>query len=186
MKVKSLFESSGKTVGSLVVDRLPVTKDGKPRARWKGNFDCQSEGITSLEGSPIEIEDDFFCYDNQLTGLKGGPKVVGGAYYAGQNMLTSLEGAPESVGSYFDVTKNPTLKSISGIHNAVKEIGLAFWCDDVTHVLGLCLIKRLTRVTHGNKKVDEILNRHLGQGRAGLCDAHEELVDAGLEEYAKL
>jgi hypothetical protein len=34
--------------------------------------------------------------------------------------------------------------------------------------------------------VEEIVNKHLGKGRAGMLQAQEELIEAGLEEFAQL
>jgi hypothetical protein len=55
-----------------------------------------------------------------------------------------------------------------------------------SHVLGLMLIDGLKTIRLDNKQVEEILNRHLGKGRAGMLMAQEELIEAGLEEFAQL
>lgn len=55
-----------------------------------------------------------------------------------------------------------------------------------SHVLGLMLIDGLQRVALGNKRVETILNSHLGKGRVGMLLVQEELIDAGLEEFAQL
>jgi len=75
------------------------------------------------------------------------------------------------------------------VHKHIAEMKGALYASDnpiKSHVLGLLLIKGVTEVYLDNKQVKEILNRHLGKGRAGMLMAQEELIDAGLEEFAQL
>ena len=55
-------------------------------------------------------------------------------------------------------------------------------------MLGLTLITDLKFVglSLHDKTVENILNKHLGKGRAGMLMAQEELIEAGLEEFAQL
>ena len=165
MKVRDLFEAKEKSLVGMVIDGTEVTVNGKPRATWSGYFSCSLNNLTSLEGAPSKVNGNFSCHNNKLTSLEGAPSKVNGSFFCTGN----------------------NIKSISGIHKIIKEIHEEFWCDDVTHVLGLCLIKGITRVYHDNKKVQSILNKHVGPGtRDAMVDCHEELVEAGLEEYAQL
>jgi hypothetical protein len=67
-----------------------------------GDFLCDSNQLTSLEGAPQQVGGDFSCGFNQLTSLKGAPQQVGGDFFcAARNPLTSLKGAPKTVGRYF-------------------------------------------------------------------------------------
>ena len=132
-----------------------------------GNFSCHSNKLTSLEGAPSHVDGGFYCSDNELTSLEGAPSHVGGDFYCSYNKLTSLK----------DVYKHIT--EIKGIFYALKN-------PINSHVLGLLLIKGVTEVRLDNKQVTEILNRHLGKGRAGMLMAQEELIEAGLEEFAQL
>jgi hypothetical protein len=52
-------------------------------------------------------------------------------------------------------------------------------------VLGLMRIKGLTKVYLDNKQVMDILNKYL-KGDRDIIRCQSELLDAGLEEYAKL
>ena len=54
-------------------DKDGVKLDGE-NARWDGDFDCSSNQLTSLGGSPKEVGGDFSCSNNQLTSLGGAPK----------------------------------------------------------------------------------------------------------------
>jgi len=112
----------------------------------------------------------------------------GGGFYCAYNELTSLEGAPSHVDGYFNCSVNE-LTSLKDVHKHITEIRGNFYAVNnpiKSHVLGLLLIKGVTRVYLDNKQVEEILNRHFGKGRAGMLMAQEELIEAGLEEFAQL
>jgi hypothetical protein len=75
------------------------------------------------------------------------------------------------------------------VYKHITEIKGIFDASDnpiKSHVLGLLLIKGVTEVRLDNRHVEEIINRHLGKGRAGMLMAQEELIEAGLEEFAQL
>jgi hypothetical protein len=66
-----------------------------------GNFNCFSNQLRTLEGSPRKVSGNFYCYGNQLKTLKGSPREVGGRFYCWENPLISLEGAPEVIEDVF-------------------------------------------------------------------------------------
>ena len=113
--------------------------------RVSGNFWCDNNGLTTLEGAPETVAGGFYCYNNRLTSLEGAPKVVsgnfrcndnnlrtldgapeavGGDFYCNINKLTTLEGAPESVGGDFYCSDN----SLTTLEGAPKVVGGSFWC----------------------------------------------------------
>ena len=57
-----------------------------------------------------------------------------------------------------------------------------------SHVIGLLLIHGCKEVELDNKQVQEILNKHLKSpfGNRRFLDCQSELLDAGLDEWAKL
>ena len=176
MKLKELFESTGRSVADLKIDYK------------SGNFNCSNNELASLNGAPSRVNGSFYCAHNKLTSLKGAPSHVGGGFYCRGNELTSLEGAPSHVGGGFYCANNK-LTSLKDVHKHIAEIKGIFYAIEnpiESHVLGLLLIKGVTRVYLDNKQVAEILNRHLGKGRAGMLMAQEELIEAGLEEFAQL
>jgi hypothetical protein len=71
------------------------------------DFNCDNNQLTSLEGAPQNVVKDFNCDNNQLTSLEGAPRSVGGDFYCSNNQLTSLEGAPQSVGGGLYCSNNP-------------------------------------------------------------------------------
>ncbi len=78
-----------------------------------GTFDCSSNSLTSLIGSPVSVGGSFICSVNSLNDLVGSPKEVGQDFICSENMLESLNGAPEKVGRVFDCSDN-NLTSLVG------------------------------------------------------------------------
>ena len=68
----------------------------------KGNFDCSKQKRKSLSGVRFgKVSGDFYCENNNLTSLEGAPQEVGGKFDCRDNQLTSLVGAPQEVGEDF-------------------------------------------------------------------------------------
>ena len=176
------------TDGNFICSNTELTSlEGAPsHVGWI--FDCSGNELTSLEGAPRHVDGSFKCYRNRLTSLRGAPSHVGSYFNCTNNELTSLEGAPNSVDGNFYCAINK-LTSLKDVHKHIAEIrGGIYACDNPikSHVLGLLLIKGLRVAQLDNTQVTEILNRHLGKGRAGMLMAQEELIEAGLEEFAQL
>jgi hypothetical protein len=131
--------------------------------------------------------DHFLCRQMRLTSLKGAPKKVIGWFDCGRNEITSLEGAPEYVGGNFNCNFNTKLTSLHNVHKYIKSIGGhldAYDCPINSCVLGLLKIKNLRGVILSNKNVENIIIKYLPEGDIIECQA--ELIEAGLDEYAKL
>jgi hypothetical protein len=162
-----------------------------------GDFSLTScANLVSLEGCPEEVTGDFVIYQNtQLTSLKHMPKKVGGDLKGfGNSKMTSLEGLGD-IGGEIILSACTTLRSISEIKKATRlDIS---GCPLITNMLYLFKIKGLIHVTVWNKNISqtdherkmkrlqEILNKHLA-GDRDIMECQEELIEAGLEEYAKL
>jgi hypothetical protein len=84
-----------------------------------GNFYCQWNSLTSLEGAPEDVGLTFYCSHNNLTSLEGAPQKVGGNFWCNDNSLTSLEGAPLEAKMNFECENNP-LQTLLG---APQKIG---------------------------------------------------------------
>ena len=199
MKLKELFEAKERSILSVMgkqEDPYPgdfycsnnnlTSLEGAPSV-VNNDFYCSNNKLTSLEGAPSAVKGDFVCSYNKLTSLEGAPSVVNGGFYCSNNNLTSLEGAPSVVSGYFSCPNNK-LTSLAGIHKIIKEIhGAAYFRSNPikSSVLGLMRIKGLTKVFLDNKQVMDILNKYL-EGDRDIIKCQSELLDAGLEEYAKL
>jgi hypothetical protein len=64
-------------------------------------FKIWGNKLTSMEGFPEYVGDDFDADLNDFKNLVGGPKIVKGSYSVSSNPLETLEGAPEEVGGFF-------------------------------------------------------------------------------------
>ena len=107
--------------------------------RVTGNFNCNHNQLTTLEGCPKEVGGNFNCNHNQLTTLEGCPKEVGDSFYCNDNLLTTLEGSPKKVGEYFICNKN----KLTTLKGCPEEVGGGF----------SCLLNELISLEGGPKKV---------------------------------
>jgi len=193
MKLKELLllseASNEKSLLGLTIGGELITDKTKDES-WPGNFYCDNNQLTSLEGAPSSVGGYFSCRNNKLTSLKGAPASVGADFVCSYNKLTSLEGAPASVGGYFICSYNQ-LTSLEGIHKILKSMNGTFYANKnplKSHVLGLLLVKGCKKVELDNKVVEEVLNRYLpnNRGAKAVIEAQSELLDLDLEDWAQL
>jgi hypothetical protein len=100
-----------------------TTLEGAPQSVG-GDFSCRYNQLTTLEGAPQSVGGDFLCRDNQLTTLEGSPQSVGGYFYCSDNQLTTLEGSPQSVGGDFSCRYN----QLTTLEGAPQSVGGDFSC----------------------------------------------------------
>jgi hypothetical protein len=206
-----LSEAKEKNLIGLIIDGKKITKK-TPSEPWPGDFRCSNNNLTSLVGAPSSVGGYFSCADNKLTSLvgapssvsgyfdcsynklmslEGAPSSVGGYFSCADNQLTSLEGAPSSVGGYFSCSFN-NITSLKGIEKILKKMNGTFYAYNnnplKSHVIGLLLVPGCKEVMLDNDQVQEILNRHLKSpfGNKRVIDCQSELLDANLDEWAKL
>jgi hypothetical protein len=115
--------------------------------RVKGDFWCQENQLTSLEGAPRNVGRGFFCNDNQLTSLEGAPQRIGKAFDCTDNQLTSLLNGPQEVGDHFNCSDNYITSLVgapqkvwldfycgnnrlSSLEGAPQQVGGSFWCEE--------------------------------------------------------
>lgn len=154
-----------------------------------GNFLCSGGELRTLKGSPATVDGDYFVDHNQLSGLAGSPTSVGmHVTVSGNDQLATLEGISQQIGGKLYLQSLPSLKSLQNIHKMLKSCGGVI---DMTgtpiasNVLGLLMVKKLPSIKMDNKKVMEIINKHLGADR-DIHQCQEELLEAGLAEFARL
>ena len=157
-----------------------------------GKLEADAVDLTSLQGGPERVLTIFNVKDNNLRDLKGGPTHVG-TYFCRNNGLTSLEGAPEFCGT-FNCADND-ITSLAGIGSKYLQR-----CNDLvlTHnpikgrILGTLKIKDLRSLSFDVGLPQEavkafvILLPYLIKTERDILDAQEELLDAGLDDYARL
>jgi len=71
-----------------------------------GSFNCSYNYLTSLEGSPMFVDNNFNCKGNQLSNLKGATQYIGGNFDCRENRLKSLEGIPKIIKGDFLLDKD--------------------------------------------------------------------------------
>ena len=90
-----------------------------------GVFYCFANELTTLDGCPIVVKDDFDCISNKLVNLKGGPKQVYGFFACYNNDLTTLEGAPEKIKGFFDCSHN----NLTSLKGGPEQVGGNYDCS---------------------------------------------------------
>jgi len=99
--------------GSIDVDRTVelqsenLTKLPLKFNKINGDFYCDDNRLTSLEGCPKEVSSNFFCYSNKLTSFEYAPKIIKGGFDCRINNIKSFEYFPSFVKSYFMCVGNP-------------------------------------------------------------------------------
>ena len=148
----------------------------------EGNFFCNDARLTTLEGCPEIVTKNFNCADNPLTSLEFAPMIVKGDAVMSGLQLVTLKG----IGTKF-------LKEIHGDLNIRGKHIPRFLSVvlNVKHLGGIDLIgkqdmfdRREVSTTEARlRQAQNIINNHLS-GDRNLMDCHEELIQAGLKEYA--
>lgn len=85
-----------------IISKLPNIRFGVIH----GNFRCDENNLTSLEGGPTVVKGLFNCAYNKLTSLEHMPLLIEGSFYCHRNQLTSLEHCPKSLKKSFGCSDN--------------------------------------------------------------------------------
>lgn len=149
------------------------------------NFDCSSNMLTSLEFAPMHVGKNYKCANNQLTSLLHVPEKITGTFNCSKNQLVNLTHAPTHVQDDMSCYHNPFLN----LDGAPTHVGRSWW---LTYDAHLPLLRTLVgskmefmNMNPESDQVAEILNKHMGQGKAGAIKAAVELVRAGFKENAR-
>lgn len=171
------LEGGPEEVGSFDADGNPLESlkyaprlNGKEKFASYSIFDC---GLTSLAYCPEEIPGDFICTSNKITTIDDMPRKVTGSMYIDDNKITSLKGIHKRImhiGDAIDLGSNPIKKAILGLIliDGLKTIRIDV--DDDPEF----------------KRAIIIIRTYLGKGKAGVLEAQERLMEAGLDDYAEL
>ena len=151
--------------GSVYLSYNVLTKIPLKFGEVTGDFKCDSNRLTSLEGAPHTVSH-FFCNNNILDSLEFAPKSVGGNFNCDKNQLTSLEGAPHTVDGFFSCDDN----QLTSLEFAPKSVAGDFWClnNNIRSFEGLVNIK-------GNFECD--VNPLIEIWKIISPDTTDELVD---------
>jgi hypothetical protein len=91
-EMKDIVVNGDVDLSSMGLTKLPHFKS------VGGDFYCDSNKLTNLEGCPTSVGGGFYCDSNKLTNLEGCPTSIGGDFRCGSNKLTSLKYCPTRVG----------------------------------------------------------------------------------------
>jgi hypothetical protein len=178
MKVKELFEAEIKDKYLIYDEDI---KNGKiynneySKLNVNKTFDCSwCVNLTSLEGVPNSITGDFiFNNCESLTSLEEAPTSVIGDVIGFQcYKITSLEG----IGKDY-------LELIDGDIFISHTI-----CENILGLLKIQKLRYVDLLGYNKEPLNTaigIINNHLTSGRR-LSKCREELIEAGLKEFAKL
>jgi hypothetical protein len=83
-----------------------------------GDLLVNNNELTSLKGSPTDVEGSVFAANNQLETLEGGPSTVDGDFKVDRNNLKNLKGLPEEISGDLHINMNP-LESLEGAERTV-------------------------------------------------------------------
>lgn len=194
MKLKDLVEVDEFRSKAQIKDWLETNYAG---VRYQINPDLSVDILPSginmanseLRGFPFKfnkVYGVFYCYGNQLRSFHNFPRWISGDFHTDTNPISSLEGAPEYVGRGVHI-EGTRFTSLHNIHKFFKEINSYITIDRKvkSHILGLMFIKGLQGVEQDSDDAAvTIINKHLPGGNPH--EVQEELIDAGLSEYAKL
>ena len=181
--------------GSVRVERNSLlTLEGCP-STIGGDLEANSNTLMTLEGGPTFINGYCDVANNRLTNLFKSPRMIGGMFNCAGNQITSIEGCPNEIDGNFLLGFN-ALTSLEGIHRQFKggylkgTINLDF-NPIQSHILGLLLIPELQGIKVSMTTSDvaisafAILIKHFN-GDADVIDCQQELIEAGLKEFAQL
>lgn len=160
-----------------------------------GRFSCHKCELESLENAPHTVTDNFSCFGNLLESLEGGPSAVGaysmggGTYSCSGNFLKNFQGAPESFTGYFVAVKQlgTGLESVHGLPPDARLV-------DITYQKHLPMLKLLNQKQVNIRApltgelmtdITDILNDHVGKGKAGAIVCAGKLIKAGYKDNAR-
>ncbi len=188
----ALFESFPKTIDNsllfsvgkmpLGVTDLSFMADAADVIELKRVVITSNRGLTSLVGCPQDAEVVEISRNVDMTGLKGITK---------------------NVGSELTISMNPKITSFHNIHKHVSRIGFGdgqLILDGCVQrdILGLLLIPGLASILIDNnggrspsddlRKSVNIINTYLKQKQSShrLFDCYEEMLEIGLDQYARI
>ena len=126
MKLKNLIETAiRRTADTAIIDGALSSKEEELfRYSDSADYNISDHGVTSLNGCPRNISNNFYADHNLLKNLIGGPDYVGGTYDVRYNKLTSLEGCPTRVS-----TLNCCSNKLKDLKHAPVHVSGDFLCS---------------------------------------------------------
>jgi len=188
----------GTVDGQFNISRLRLkTLEGCP-TDITGMFNASYNIFSDLKGGPKRVGGDYYAsYNPELKSLEGLAEIVVKTlnFTATSISEDDLKYLPEKIDS-LRIGQCPNIKSLADIDKYVKEAKRTISLSDNSlerNILGLLKIKGLTALQYGfpsgkpSDKALEIIDKYLPVKDANaLLDCQDELIDAGLSEYARI
>ena len=150
-----------------------------------GVFVCKEQNLTDFKGVEFgEVTGDFWCQENQLTSLEGAPRNVGNGFYCGNNQLTSLKGAPQKVGRDLHCYGNQ-LTSLEGLPEGIRKEFLC-WNNPVSNTTLKALYKRMKSGMSWEESVEMQWDDMDEDDRALVAQYNPRLTPEEIREYQAL
>ncbi len=149
-------------------------------------------GLESFEGGPVEVKAFTAEHMAKLKTLKGFPKIVREWAHLSADLIKEFDCECDNVEM---LTIDFPVENLKNFHKAFKRVvSLSIYGDDIkSHILSLMLVKNLKEVIliNGGDVLNEaidIVNDHLPNdtGMDGLLACQDALMEAGLDQYAKI
>ncbi len=172
--------------GSFATGEIPFTISHVSKT-----FKCYTAGLKTLKGCPETVGGGFVVYHNKLTSLEYAPKKVHGNFNVSTNKVQSFDHCPEYILNNFFLANN-AIESVCGLHTKLLHCqGIDFSHNYIQEGgIGLLLIEGLEKITANAtgsfERAANIINGYLGKGKSGLLECQQELLDKGLDRFAKL
>jgi hypothetical protein len=188
------MEGTINVVGS-TLERIPV-KFGNVG----GNFSWVAGSLSSLENGPTQVGGNYIVTGGTFASLAGGPTSVGGDYSVMANTaLTSIDGVASNIGGMLLFDRCSKLTSLEGIHEKVQSVETLTVtdCPIQSNILGVMMIEGLQSfdldpgstirgdIANKMRKAASIVRKHIESEARDPFACMDELIEAGLDEYAQ-
>lgn len=195
MKLNEVIEREFEGTVNVSGRRLKVIPVGLYPPVIRGNFILDNNELVDLENGPSHVKLNYYVKHNKLTSLKGCPIVVDGRFDVSDNEIITVDHLPEFV-HVLSLARNK-IKSISGIHKMMKDCTTIDLSGNSIREggIGLILVNGLKTIAYDNNEEKwnpnftsalNIIRKYLGQGSKVMLKCQQELMDIGLEAFAKL
>ncbi len=136
---------------------------------------------------------DFSSIDSAYAEMPVKFGIVKGMFDCSGHKLKNLDNFPEYIESGMIANRN-NITSLVGIHKIIKHAKWVSFADNPIEEggIGVLLIDGLKKIAYNiNIKSDfnracEIINKYTYKGKSAILECQEELIEAGLEAFAKI
>jgi hypothetical protein len=164
---------------------------GSPQVIY-GCIDLNNNPLLSWAGGPTEVRGCIDANACKFTSLVGCPTIIDGWFDIDHNPITTLDGIPERINGMLFLS-NTLLTTLHGI-NKLKSMSGCIMLNRTaiqSHIMGVFFIKGCTGIDTNEydtsfAKAAEVVNRHIIKGRSGLLACTQELIKAGLADFAQI